>query len=142
MEILNLPIEEYTTPNPITAQENTPVEELAGLIKTHGIRHIPITRGDQIVGIVTDRDLRVIRGLNSHEKLGLTAADVMIPDPVTVSSESTIEEVAFLMSDKRIGSVLVNEGENFLGIFTVTDALNALIEIVRSERRSQNAPMA
>ena len=61
----------------------------------------------------------------------------MASDPVTVNSQASLDEVAFEMSQKKIGSVIVNdENENFLGIFTVTDALNALIEIARSSQKN------
>ncbi len=60
----------------------------------------------------------------------------MARDPVTVSSQDSLDKVAFEMSQNKIGSVLVNdENENFLGIFTATDALNALIEIARSSQK-------
>jgi acetoin utilization protein AcuB len=60
----------------------------------------------------------------------------MASDPVTVNSQASLDVVAFEMSQNKIGSVLVNdENEKFLGIFTVTDALNALIEIARSSQK-------
>lgn len=48
--------------------------------------------------------------------------------------DNTLDEVAYEMSSRKIGGVIVNEGSKFLGIFTSTDALNALIEITRSTR--------
>lgn len=132
MKRLNMPVEEYTTPNPITATEQASVDEMMKLMEKEGIRHLPIVKGSQVVGIVSERDLRLVRGLNLKEKNLVCAADIMAKDPVTVSSEATLDEVAFEMSRQKIGSVIVNEGEQFLGIFTVTDALNALIEITRA----------
>lgn len=134
MDQLTLPVEEFTTPNPTTASEDTPVEEIARIMKEQGIRHIPILRGSQVVGIISDRDIRVVSGLNIQEKRLIQAGDIMARDPVTVSAEDTLDKVAYEMSNRKIGSVIVNEGDKFLGIFTVTDALNALIEISRSER--------
>ena len=135
MNQLNLPVEELTTPNPITATEDATVDDLARLMKEHGIRHLPIVRNAQVVGIISDRDLRVVAALETQEKRLVQAGDIMARDPVTVNSEATLDEVAFEMSDRKIGSVIVNEGDKFLGIFTVTDALNALIEITRSARQ-------
>jgi len=135
MNQLNLPVEEFTTPNPITATEDATVDDLARLMKEHGIRHLPIVRNAQVVGIISDRDLRVVAALETQEKRLVQAGDIMARDPVTVNSEATLDEVAFEMSDRKIGSVIVNEGDKFLGIFTVTDALNALIEITRSARQ-------
>ena len=60
---------------------------------------------------------------------------IMATDPVMVNASDALDDVAFIMSDKKIGSVIVNEADgSFLGIFTVTDALNALIEICRAAR--------
>jgi acetoin utilization protein AcuB len=58
----------------------------------------------------------------------------MALNPITVNSQTSLDEVAFEMSKNKIGSVIVNDEEDkFLGIFTATDALNALIEIARDQ---------
>jgi len=134
MDRLRVPVEEFTTPNPITANEDTSIEDLRSLMAEHGIRHLPIVNGNRVVGIISDRDLRVIAGLDLREKSLVSAKDIMAEDPFTVSSEATLDEVAFEMSNRKIGSVIVNEGNSFLGIFTATDALNALIEVTRAIR--------
>lgn len=129
---LNLPVEEYTTPNPVTAREDMLIDDLRRLMEAHGIRHLPIVRGGTVVGVISDRDARLVAGLDFEQKLQVRAADIMAPDPLTVSAATPLDEVAYAMSDKKIGSVIVNdENGRFLGIFTVTDALNALIEIAR-----------
>ncbi len=133
MNLHIMPVEEFTTPSPITALESTSIEELVRLMNEHGVRHLPILRGDKVVGIVSDRDVRVASGLNRHEKILIQAGDIMVNDPVTVNSQSSLDEVAFEMSQGKIGSVLVNdENDRLFGIFTVTDALNSLIEITRT----------
>lgn len=132
MTRLEVALEEYTTPTPITALENATIESLKSLMRENGIRHVPILRDDRVVGIVTDRDLRVAEGLNRDQRQQVLAEDIMAKNPVTVSAGSSLEDVAFEMSEKKIGSVIVNdEKDQLLGIFTVTDALNALIEIIR-----------
>lgn len=133
MSRLKLPVEEFTTPDPFTANENTSIDDLMSMMKEHGIRHLPVLGlGEgKVVGIISDRDIRLAYGLS--EKMQLQASDIMSNDPVTVYAQTSLEDVAFEMSQKKIGSVIVNdENDNFLGIFTVTDALNALIEIARS----------
>lgn len=128
----NIPVEEYTTPDPVTADENESAQALLKIMNKHGIRHLPITRNGAVVGIISERDLRVINGLNQLEKAMIKASDIMIQNPLTVDASTQLEDVAFLMSEQKVGSVIVNEKDEFLGIFTVTDALNALIEINRS----------
>lgn len=135
MKELSVPVEEFTTPNPITATEDTTVEQMNELMNKYRIRHLPILVDGRVVGIVSDRDLRVVLGLDAKEREMLRAADIMKPDPVTVNSLEPIRKVALEMSKFKIGSVLVNDdNDRFLGIFTVTDALNALIEILEPKR--------
>jgi predicted transcriptional regulator len=135
MKELSVPVEEFTTPNPITATEDTTVEQMNELMNKYRIRHLPILVDGRVVGIVSDRDLRVVLGLDAKEREMLRAADIMKPDPVTVNSLESIRKVALEMSKFKIGSVLVNDdNDRFLGIFTVTDALNALIEILEPKR--------
>lgn len=134
MEKLKLPVEEFTTPDPITASEDASTDELRDLMAKHGIRHIPIVKAGEVIGIVSERDLKVVAGLELSEKQLVRASDIMARDPVAVDSLATLDEVAYEMSNRKIGSVIVNEGSKFLGIFTSTDALNALIEITRSAR--------
>lgn len=134
MKKLNMPVEEFTTPDPVTASENSSTEELQQLMTEHGIRHVPIMKGNQVVGIVSERDLKVVAGLDLKEKQLVRAVDIMAREPFSVDAQSTLDEVAYEMSSRKIGSVIVNEGSKFLGIFTSTDALNALIEITRSTR--------
>lgn len=125
-------VEEFTTPDPVTANEDTAIDALYHLMQEHGIRHLPVVRGDAVVGVISDRDVRLVLGLAVAEKMQVTAADIMVADPVTVSTSMPVDEVAYLMSDKKVGSVLVNDQNGrFVGIFTATDALNALVEITR-----------
>lgn len=128
-----LPVEEFTTPDPITATEDMTLEDLRKLLHKYGVRHLPVARDHTVVGIISDRDVRILAGLTAAEKFHVRAGDVMVPDPLTVSATTPLDEVAYAMSDKKVGSAIVNDEDGkFLGIFTATDALNALIEIIRS----------
>lgn len=136
-------VDEYTSPDPVTVRPSAHVDELQQLLNQHGIRHLPVLSQGQVVGIVSDRDIRLVSGLNLAEKLQVTAEDIMTPEPLAVSADTLLEDVAFLMSENKVGSVIVNETDgSFLGIFTATDALNALIEILRGVEvlRQETAP--
>lgn len=132
MPLKNLTVEEFTTPDPVTANEDMMIDDLRSLMAKHGIRHLPIMRDNTVVGVVSDRDVRLVSGLTDAEKRQLRAADIMATDPLTVTATVPLDEAAYAMSENKVGSVIVMEEDGqFLGIFTATDALNALIEIVR-----------
>ena len=134
MSRLNVPVEEFTTPDPVTATEDQSLGELRQLMGERGIRHLPVTRDGKVVGLISERDVRVASALNEEERHLVRASDIMAEDPVSVTASQPLDEVAFLMSERKIGSVNVNEEEGkLLGSFTATDALNALIEVLRRQ---------
>lgn len=129
---VSVSVEEFTTPDPVTANEDMTVDDLQRLMERHNIRHLPVMRGETVVGVISHRDVRLVMGLTALEKLQVRASDIMAENPLTVSSSTPLDEVAYAMSEQKVGSAIVNDGKGrLLGIFTATDALNALIEIVR-----------
>ncbi len=125
-------VDEFTTPCPFTVSREATLREVYQLMTTHGIRHIPVVDGKIPVGIVSDRDLKLLGQFPAWEDFSV--GKIMSPDPFTVMYDSKIDTVAFEMSKRKIGSALVmNEIGQIVGIFTSTDALNALIEVVRGE---------
>lgn len=136
MSPIRVPVEEFTTPDPVTAGPDMSIDELRRLMDEHGIRHLPVVRDGAVFGLVSDRDVRLAMGLDDDRRQLLTAADIMAGEPVSVGAHRPLEEVAFLMSERKVGSVIVNDADGGLvGIFTATDALNALIEIIRGGGR-------
>lgn len=131
---LNVPVEAFTTPDPVMVPESASIDAMFELMEKHGVRHLPIVHDGGVVGVVSDRDLRVARGLSAERRNQVTARDIMATDPISVLADTPLDEVAFNMSERKIGSVLVyEESGGYLGIFTVTDALNALVEVMRGE---------
>ena len=57
----------------------------------------------------------------------------MQKEPYLVSADTKLSEVAFYMSKNKYGSALVMNPDGDLGIFTSTDALNALVEVLRGD---------
>lgn len=132
MRHLKVPVEEFTTPHPVTATEDMLVSHLDQLMTEFSIRHLPVVRGADIVGIISERDLRVVAGLSEDHRHQVRAGDIMATGPMTVPATAMLDEVARVMVERRIGSAIVTDAEGGLyGIFTATDALNALIEITR-----------
>lgn len=129
----NLRVDLYTTPCPICIKPDTDLVEMAGLMKESGVRHLPVqdTNGS-VIGIVSHRDLQSL--LNIETVSPLKAQDIMHSAPESVNAGSLLSEAVFKMSELKIGSLLVLDRDSKLdGIFTSTDALNALIEVLRDD---------
>lgn len=128
----DISIEDYTTPCPVTVGKDESIQKVIEVMDKDHIRHIPVMNGDKVAGIISERDILTI--LATKVEGDITAGEVMTPNPFTVGPNSTLDEVAYEMSSNKIGSaVVIDDHSNLLGIFTTTDALNALIEIVRGE---------
>ncbi|MFN7454737.1 MAG: CBS domain-containing protein, partial [Pseudobdellovibrionaceae bacterium] len=76
MEKLKASVEEFTTPDPITTTELATIEEMAKLMKQNGIRHLPIMKNQEVVGIVSERDLNLVASLDIPGKQ-FCAKDIM-----------------------------------------------------------------
>ena len=131
MRRLKVPVDEYTSPTPFTVTRTTTVPRIREVMTMHGIRHIPVVDHKRAVGIISDRDLKILEHLEGVD--AVMAENIMVRDPFTVESGTSLEDVVLAMSKQKIGSAMVCDGGEIVGIFTSTDALNALVEILRGQ---------
>jgi acetoin utilization protein AcuB len=125
------------TASPISVSPGTSITEARDLMVRRRIRHLLILDDERLVGIVTDRDIRLnlpspASSLSVWEinylLAKLTAGEVMTKNVITVSPNQPMTEAARLMLEKRIGALPVVEGERVVGILTETDVLRAFVE--------------
>ena len=123
------------TIDPETVTSDTTLREVVAVMNRTDIRQVLVVDEGQLVGIVTDRDVRLavnsplttnepldrLELLNSH-----TAKDCMTPNPRTITPETPIHKVAELMSAYKFGALPVKKEDALVGIITVTDLLNQM----------------
>ena len=104
--------------------------EAEQLMSTHDIRHLPVMDGDDIVGIVSDRDLKRVAALGHRaaDETELEVGDLCQHRPYLVDVADPLPEVLAVMVEKRIGAVIVLKDGELAGIFTATDACKLLME--------------
>ncbi len=109
----------------VLANPETSVIELYQMMQKHRIHHVPVVENGKAVGIVSDRDVKFVS--YSDGVTQMTAADIMTPEPYSVSETTQLEEVILTMANKEFNSVLINNEEGKItGIFTSKDALKLL----------------
>lgn len=116
------------TTGPYLVAADEPLPRAHALMREHGIRHVPVVRGRELIGILSDRDLNLVQTLAHARPEEITAEDAMTSDPYTVAPNVPLNKVARVMADRKIGSAVVVDRGQVLGVFTVTDALQALVE--------------
>jgi CBS domain-containing protein len=90
-----------------------------------------VQKGGALVGILSDRDLKLARSFPGASEL--VVDDVMTPDPYVVELDTPLDEVAFVMAQHKYGCAVVVDtfGRHAVGIFTANDALKCLGETLR-----------
>lgn len=124
----------------ITASPSTTLAQALALTRAHRIRHLPVVEGGRLVGLVSDRDLRLALPppgtVPEEERRRLletkTVAEFMVRDVVTISPRAPIEEAAALLARHKIGCLPVIEDGRLAGILTETDVLHAFVELFRA----------
>ncbi len=116
--------------DPITVSDRTSVQEAIHLMQENAIRHLPVVNAsDKLVGWVTLSDMK--QGLLPAVVTGLSLADLMIKDPITIHPDADVETAAQIIYQRKIGGMPVVDGDDkVLGVITVTDILGAFIKIM------------
>jgi len=115
------------------------------LMQEHNIRMLPVIKGENIVGVVTDRDIKRASAsdatmLEMHELLYLVSKlkikEIMTREPIRVPEDYSLDEAAELMLHNKVsGLPVVNDRQHLVGVITQTDIFKAFISITGSDRK-------
>ncbi len=122
-------IDSLMTPTPHTIGGDQSVGRAKQMMHDHGIRHLPVLQGGKLIGVLTERDVRLIDTLTRREGDMLQVADAMTEAPYTTAPDRPIDEVATEMAEHKLGSAIVVQRGKVVGIFTTTDACRALAAV-------------
>ena len=123
------------TKDPLTATPNETIGQADELMNANKIRQLPVVQARELVGIVTDRDIRsflsgsLLDSPEAREKaLNTKIGEIMTTDPVTVSPEDDLQEAVELLIEEKFGGIPVVEGsEGLVGIVTYVDVLRCFL---------------
>ena len=125
----------YMTPFPYSVDVDAPLAEAHAFLRERHIRHLPVTERGELVGVLTDRDIKLALGpdLGSPPERELAVRDVFQPEAYVVDAGALLVIVAATMAERHLGSALVTRGGKLVGIFTTTDACRALARVLREQ---------
>ncbi|MCJ7466352.1 MAG: CBS domain-containing protein [Maribacter sp.] len=132
------PISTIMTKNVITLNSTDTLEKAERLFKKNKIRHIPVVSGEKIIGMLSYTDLLRISfadAVYDDEEEVETAVynmfsieQVMAKNLIYVNSNTTIKEVAEILSKKEFHAIPVVDEGKLVGIVTTTDLINYLLK--------------
>ena len=101
----------------------TPVTELAKLMRDHDVGAIPIGENDRLVGMVTDRDI-VCKGLaqDNFDATGATARDVMTADIHCCREDDDLAKAVRHMEELKVRRLpVINKNKRMIGMLSLGD---------------------
>lgn len=127
-----VPISAFMTKSPHTVGKSQTLAHAHEVMRKHNIRHLPVLEGGKLVGLVTERDLRLIETLKDVDPAHVTVEEAMSQEVYAVTPDTLLAEVARQMAEHKYGSAIVMEGSaKVVGIFTTVDAMTALSSVLQ-----------
>lgn len=125
------------SPIPVTVGPGTAMLDARRTMQEHRIRHLLVTEGERLVGIVTDRDVRLnlpspattlsiweINALLAR----LTVGEVMTKTVIVIGPDRDAADAAAILLSEKIGALPIVDGDRLVGIVTETDFLRSFVE--------------
>jgi acetoin utilization protein AcuB len=100
-------------------------------MKERGVRHLPVLDDGDLCGIVSERDLLMVESLIGADPATTQVDAAMTDRPFIVTSDTLLDEVVEIMTDRKYGSVIVVGHDGVEGILTTVDACRALTQLLR-----------
>ena len=125
-------IDKYMTTTPHTIGADATLAKAQKTMGEFHIRHLPVLDGAKLVGILSDRDIKLVESFGDVNPEKVTVREAFSEEPYTVSPKAPLSEVCSEMAAHKYGSVLVVDNHKLVGIFTWVDALNAMHELMET----------
>ena len=127
-------IKDRMSPDPVTIAPEASVDEALGVMRTKGVRHLPVLQDGRLVGLVTDTQLSTAWFPSLLEDL--TVKDVMESDPPCIAASQNVYQAARMLYHQKLTGLLVMDGERLVGIITLADILRVFVEMMGLLRES------
>ena len=131
-------VSEIMTVHPVTVSPSDTIQQAEDIMSEENVRQLPVVKGRELVGIVTDRDIRSFLGgrildslMDRERALQTKVAAVMTTKPVSIDPDDDFRDAVELLIDEKMGGLpVVNSDGVLVGIITYVDALKYLVELL------------
>ena len=115
-------VRELMTDRPRAVTPDTPVSEAAQLMETEDVGALPVLDGDQLAGIVTDRDIVIRAVAREKDPKGMPVRDVASREVATIGPDDTLSDALKLMASAQVRRIpVVDEGNRLVGMLSQAD---------------------
>ena len=133
MKARDLTIADCMTRTPQLIGIEQPMSAAHELMRSNGIRHLPVLHGGKLVGIVSLRDLHLVETFRDVDPECIRVEEAMTQDVYVVEPKTPLREVVSEMAERKLGSAVVVDGKTVVGVFTTIDALDTLAGVLAGQ---------
>jgi len=135
-------VRDVMTPDPITISPNHSIGTALARMRKGGFRRLPVVDHGKLVGIITDRDLRLAMNspfvmregwYDSYLMEHIEVRSCMTPEPVTVDADENLLDAVRLMRKHKFGGMPVIDDNKLVGILTETDLFDYLEQLLENQ---------
>ena len=123
-------IKKYMTTKVQTIGGEEPMSVAHRLMREQRVRHLPVLQHGKLVGVVSDRDLRLVETLEEVDPRKISVRQAMTTHTYIVGPDAGLDEVVQMMSEHKYGSAVVTDQGRIVGIFTSVDACRAFADLL------------
>ena len=123
---MNTLIKEVMTPEPITVNAEQNLKYALDIMLKNDVRHLPVLKGNQLIGILSERDIRFLESYEKIDPSELIIEEAFTEGAYKVTSDTKVAQACDYMAQRKISSALVVDQGKLVGIFTWIDALKMI----------------
>jgi len=126
-------VDSIMTPIPHTIEASRNIHEAKAIMDSERIRHLPVTSEGRLVGMLSERDLKLAFAIAATAETGetLNVGDVCNLEAYVVEHNTPIDQVLMHLAEYRIGSALITRNGKLVGILTNTDVYRCYGELLK-----------
>ena len=129
------------TTDPLTVTAAETVGKADQLMAENNIRQIPVVKGRELLGIVTDRDVRaflsdaLVGEPETRERALKTAvSEIMTTEPLSIAPDDDLRDAVEILIEQKFGAIpVVDEAEGLVGIVSYVDVLRNYLDRLQEE---------
>jgi acetoin utilization protein AcuB len=128
------------TTDPLTVTPAESIGQADELMNANRIRQLPVVEAGELVGIITDRDIRsflsgaLVEPEAREKALNTEVREIMTTEPVTLAREDDLTEAVELLVEQKIGGIpVVDQAEGLVGIVTYIDVLRCFLNRLQED---------
>jgi acetoin utilization protein AcuB len=134
-------VAEVMTESPLTVEPDDTIGHADEIMDEHGIRQLPVVRDKELIGIITERDIRSFLSgrlfgtpQERDQAMNTKVAAIMTSQPISLSPDDELRDAVELLIEEKVGGIpVVEEEEGVVGIVTYVDILRCFLERLQED---------